>query len=278
MTKKIIFSKKDELEIVGLYNSGMSSLKISKMFKVSSPTIMKVLNIYGVMRSVGEASIKYDVNVNYFKVIDTEEKAYWLGFLYADGCVTKRLQFKMTLKREDEKHLQSFLNEIESNSPITREVKSMNNKDYSLSTISVRRNEFCKNLIDKGCTYGKTKTLDFPKRNILPEHLVNHFVRGYFDGDGSLTVNHVYKGTNRINYKISIAGTFEILTAIKTLLGKKDLKLHNRNSFYVLDIVGNKQILDILDNFIYKDANIFLERKYQKYMGIKEYHHMLINK
>lgn len=255
--------------IIDFYRNGNSALKISKIFKVSSPTILKVLNKHGVTRKVGEGSIRYSVDLDYFKTIDTQEKAYWLGFLYADGCVTKRMQFKLTLKREDEEHLRKFMKAIKYSGEIKREAKDIKGKKYELSTISVRRKDFCKNLIDKGCMYKKTELLKFPDSNILPNHLVSHFIRGYFDGDGSITINHTYKKTNKINYKISIAGTNEMLTSIKNFLGKNNLKLHNRKTYFVLDITGNNQLLQILDSIIYKDAEIYLERKYLKYIKFK---------
>ena len=60
---------------------------------------------------------KYTYNENYFKIIDSEEKAYWLGFLYADGCITrfyrneklKSMSLELTLQSNDIEHLKKFL-------------------------------------------------------------------------------------------------------------------------------------------------------------------------
>lgn len=248
----------------------MSAIKISEVFKVSSPTILKVLKEMSLTRKVGEGSILYQVDEDYFKIIDSEEKSYWLGFLYADGCVTVRNQFVMTLKSSDENHLKKFLKCINSNHPIRREFKKIGKNEFELSRISINRNKFCNYLSEKGCMYGKTNKLKFPNVELVPDELLSHFIRGYFDGDGSLTLNHVYKNTGKVNFKISIAGTKDFLDGLKKVFGKENLKLHNRGNFYVLDVVGNTQLKRILGEIIYKDANIYLDRKYEKYMDFKK--------
>src|SRR5690606_24292057 len=106
-------------EIRRLYlEERLSSLNISKKFNVSSPTIQKLLRKEGIIRRVGESNLKYAQDNDFFKNIDTEEKAYWLGFLYADGYITQNNQLRINLSIEDENHLLKFYNSINSNRSI----------------------------------------------------------------------------------------------------------------------------------------------------------------
>ena len=246
----------------------MSSDKIAKLFSVSSPTIQKVLREKGCIRKVGKSNIKYTQDNDFFKIIDTEEKAYWLGFIYADGYITKRNELRINLSADDEDHLHKFYNAIKSNREIKYTQKKMNGNIYKQAYAYIASGDFVKHLISKGCTNNKSLTLKFPISDILPEKLVNHFVRGYFDGDGSIHVSKV-NNTGHKNYRLSFVGTEDMLNNIKNILNCSHLKLEDRGSFYCLQINGNIQVLKILDEFIYRDANIYLDRKYKKYLELK---------
>ena len=123
-------------------------------------------------------------NHHYFDKIDSPEKSYWLGFLMADGTISDRakkgaLQLQIHLANKDIEHLKKFHLAIESDNAIHYEadgsIRSSHSSDY-----------LCEALINLGCTSRKTFTLEFPK---LPDELINHFIRGYFDGDGSACIH-----------------------------------------------------------------------------------------
>ena len=117
-----------------------------------------------------------------FETIDTEEKAYWLGFLYADGSVgSKEHKIELGLAEQDLKQIEKF-----------RDFIGINNKiSYRPTTKSYRysfRSEFCKeDLIKQGCMPKKSLILKFPTEDQVPQNLIRHFIRGYFDGDGWFT-------------------------------------------------------------------------------------------
>ena len=117
-----------------------------------------------------------------FEIIDTEEKAYWLGFLYADGCVgSKEDKVELGLAEKDLKHIEKFRDFMNITNKISYREKT---KSYRMSFRSAK----CKqDLIDKGCIPKKSLILDFPNENQVPKHLIRHFIRGYFDGDGWFT-------------------------------------------------------------------------------------------
>jgi intein/homing endonuclease len=146
----------------------------------------------------------YKHDREYFKVIDTPEKAYWLGFIFADGSLYKRdnnrgwkgYNFELSLKNADREHLVKLAKAIDCNVPI--KTRSSTLKKYGTfysSRLMFFCDEFARNLINCGCTVNKSLTLEFPSERILPKLLYSHFIRGYFDGDGCIWTG--YKSSNK---------------------------------------------------------------------------------
>lgn len=102
--RKIEFSKEQQEEIFALVNEQkMGAERISKIFGVSKGTIQKFMRQHNLK---GEQPRKHSVDQSFFEKIDTEEKAYWLGFLYADGVVYKRRNTVALVQKPDESGLQ----------------------------------------------------------------------------------------------------------------------------------------------------------------------------
>src|SRR5699024_9205607 len=140
------------------------------------------------LKNVSTYRQKYKINHNFFDEIDTEEKAYWLGFLYADGCVREdRGCFRLGLQARDVRHLEKFRESLDSNHTIKETNKVTNEKIYYGNYIFIHSKKLVKNLVEKGCFENKSLTLKFPSYDIVPKHLIYHFIRGYFDGDGSVS-------------------------------------------------------------------------------------------
>lgn len=212
---------------------------------------------------------KYNVDDDYFENIDTEHKAYWLGFLYADGfLLTNKNKVGLTLSIEDKDHIEKFKNDVKSESP----VKIYNQKSgYSAGNDYARlliTSEKMKNdLINHGVVENKTQILKFPN---LRNDLINHFIRGYFDGDGCLTTAGMYINGNK-KFNIKIVGTKDMISNIQKCFGT-NLKIiqryPNRNvDNWTLTINGNVQVKNIME-YLYNDSTIYLERKYKKYLEL----------
>ncbi|MFQ6071596.1 MAG: hypothetical protein ACE5KT_02705 [Methanosarcinales archaeon] len=139
-------------------------------------------------------STKYNVNQDFFKKW-TPNMSYILGFIYADGCVmdnntSKRLKFG--LRKKDGELVQKVLDCMESNHKVT------NYRKHFKEFVIVNK-EIYNDLRKLGVTPRKTFTRKFPD---IPDVFVSHFVRGYFDGNGSITfrkrniyLNHI-RGVN----------------------------------------------------------------------------------
>lgn len=264
---RIIWSEDQIAFIIKEYNDHHSTTKIADMFKTSPETIRNVLRKNGQkVLSIEELKkIDYPRNSNYFQTIDSPDKAYWLGFLYADGYISKGSEIRINLSSKDEEHLKKFLGAIgASNSKIHYSKKTISSKVFSQSYISLKDKKMCEDLKDKGCVNKKSFILTFPTEKV-PENLYSHFIRGYFDGDGSIHFTQCGQA-KKPNYRISFCGTKDMLEHIRAILGKDKLSLEKRENIYSLSINGNKQLEKIL-SFIYEGSydEIELTRKRQIY-------------
>lgn len=236
---------------------------------------------------------KYTYNEDYFKKIDTAEKAYWLGFLYADGCITrfyrgdklKSMSLELTLKDEDCEHLVKFKSALESNVPIQHRVIA---KKYKADRMVINSTKMCRDLIKLGCTPTKSLTLEFPNKDIVPLEFESDFIRGYFDGDGGISYsegeyfnnarNKYYK---QYHYRCYFCGNEQFLMELKTVLNSNniktsDLKKDGRSQAVNLYIYGNDNI-DKLKKYLYTDDCVNLSRKFDKFFFISQNKNLLIN-
>ena len=91
MSNKILFSEEQIQEIVYLYTvQNVSIHKIAERYQTSDRPIARILKENNIKIKKNDFYQKKNCNENFFDIIDTEEKAYWLGFIYADGCISHR--------------------------------------------------------------------------------------------------------------------------------------------------------------------------------------------
>lgn len=264
------FDEATQQEVVRLYTDLKYSVaKIAIQFKCNRETIRKLLiknNIQIRDNNIYKCKL---VNDTYFDVIDTPEKAYILGFIYADGCLTKGNALEIKLALHDKDILEKIRSCLGSNHTIGI---YKNNNGYALGNMYCTLNIVNKHLHDKlvswGATEKKTKTLVFPK--FLDDNLVSHFVRGFFDGDGS-----VYEIKQCSFIGCSFTGTYDMLENIRQIceieFGTK-AKVHKYRNKDIYDFkIGGKNNVIAFYKYIYKDATIFLGRKkllFDKYLNL----------
>lgn len=206
-----------------------------------------------------------------FETIDTEEKAYWLGFLYADGSVgSTDNRIELGLAEKDAGHIEKFRDFIGIPNKISYRP---NTKSYRYSFKSIP----CKaDLIKQGCVPKKSLILEFPTEQQVPKELIRHFIRGYFDGDGWFT-------NTPGCFQVGIIGTENF---IKGFLDSIEIENKSNKIFDVHREDGAKRYVfgayqDVLNflNWIYKDSNIYLDRKYDHYLDFinngSQYHKTL---
>ena len=247
-------------------NENYTLKQLGKEFNCSYPTIRNLLNKHKI-KSRGNKQ-GYPRDEFYFNKIDTEEKAYWLGFLYADGCVHSN-NYEISVNITDKEHIEKFKAAIKAfNHNITEIQDKRFQNAKTLYQFSIRDKQLHQDLIKWGCI--PQKSLLINKIPNIPRDYVSHFLRGYFDGDGSL---HYLRGTN--NYRISFVGTKDFLNDIqKELQTNVSLQSNIAGKAYVLQIAGRRQVERIL-NYLYNNSkeNNRLNRKYQKYLDCLDWAH-----
>jgi intein-encoded DNA endonuclease-like protein len=258
-TKEITKKKYDDqmyLDIVEDYiSNNISMLELENKYGVSDSTINRILKYHRV--DTNNTSAIYQYRENIFEQIDTEEKAYWLGFLFADGNVKSDTSYilELTLAEIDEDHLQKFSEFIGTNpAPLKKRYVSLGEKTFVSYRLSICNKKIVCDLIKLGCVPNKSLVLKFPK---IPEHLRNHFMRGYFDGDGTL---HLRKDGQ---YVFSVIGTIDFLDVYEDILhsiGVNKTKYHTQGNAYSARHSGNIQVGTIV-NYLYKNSTVCLERK-----------------
>ena len=256
-----------EDKIVKMYTEDkLSGCKISKELNISLYTVYSVLESKNIKRRSNSInSKKYKCNENFFDIIDTEEKAYWLGFMYADGYViSAKNAIGLSLSITDKSHIEKFLNSLESNNKVSI---YHNNIGKEYCRIIIHSSKIKDDLIRHGCLEHKTFNLTFPD---IRNDLIHHFIRGYFDGDGSLSKHKVKYG---YTHRFRLCGTSSFLKSVLNYIGFSNTRLNKRhkdrdNDNYDIDIGGNIQVLNIME-YLYKDSNIFLDRKYNRFVDLK---------
>ena len=254
-------------EIVKKYTvEHLGTVAIAKKFGMTPYRVSSILKIEKVSLTPKSYHSNYDAKVkhDYFKKIDDEHKAYWLGFLYADGYNNeKNSQIEISLKKSDAYLLENFKDDTKSVYSIKNRIVTLNNKKFPQCRMIIYSKQMSQDLAMLGCIQRKSLILKFPATKIVPREFIHHFMRGYFDGDGCISgVKFMLNGTKnflldfvkilRYNAGISEAETWE-------MDGKAFRWAHS----------SKKDIVKIYD-FLYKDATIFLKRKCERFLKIKQ--------
>lgn len=255
--------------IVGNYNT-RTSPSLAKELSVSKSLITKTWRENNLK---GKDNKTYYCNDRYFQNIDSYEKAYWLGFLMADGCIYNRNKgncnkwITITLAEIDSNHLEKFKTAISSNHPIHYGINTAGNKTTNITIVSKLMAE---DLAKWGCVERKTSIVQFP--NFNKDFLSWGFINGYIDGDGSITIS---KDKNVFRYKLSVVGNFSIIKGIHDFILKFNVKGTIREDkrdysfpFYEL-YFERMEYLNFIFNHTYNTKIIYLDRKYNR---VKKYY------
>lgn len=270
----------EKVEIVKKYETdNFSMTQLAKEYGVSLQSISRFLKRRKIplSKSAYDSRRKYTLNESYFDVIDVEEKAYFLGLLYADGYNNhEKGCIALSLQEEDKEILEKLNLLIESDRPLfhinERYKNTLHKNSYVLNVSSRHMSD---RLNELGCTQAKSLILKFPTEEQVPSHLIRHFIRGYFDGDGCYTIS-TPKTRTTPQSSASIVSTEDFCISVGRIIDRflhlnykitkrfKDSETSTRS----IVISGNHQAYKFI-KWLFSNATIYLKRKFNKFKEIE---------
>lgn len=263
------FTDSEEQEIAKIYKAGYSARAIARAYGLNFHTaiVAALRRTKTQQRSPAERNRKYYICPYTFDNINNEEKAYWWGFLYADGSVSKR-SLSVKLGRGDKEHLGKLKIFLQSEHPIKDRITRVNGKEYKATHFYATDIHLTDRLKQLGIVAGRP-LFGLAITN-LPEYLYSHWIRGYFDGDGSISKPSPTRPSARF------CGRFDTLEWIRSALHKsvgfrfnQSIYKHQFANAFYLEYTGGKQCRRLRE-YLYQSTFIYLERKFARFQALKE--------
>ena len=249
--------------------------KLSDKYGLNRKTITKYLKERNI--EITNTHGKVPFNEEFFDNINTEEKAYWLGFLYADGYISsKDFRIGLSISIKDIEHLEKYgkslnypkgMNIVTSHQFESKDIHNKNGEIIQMCRTVITNEHMWKALNSKGCMPNKSLILKFPEESIFSsKDLIKHFIRGYVDGDGTLGVYPHSKINPKLEASLLIVGTKPFLEGIQKYLGIEGFLMQKPNCNELTYRLGySTKKAEKVAEFLYKDSTIYLERKYNIY-------------
>jgi len=246
--------------------------KVIDSLGVCEKTVKDALTHFGIKQidilAGNQHARKHPTNESFFEIIDTEEKAYWLGFMYADGCVNIRKNpnrrssmiyvAQIGLAEKDGYMVRKLSVAIHGKNLCKKYIyKNRSPETQNQIYLAIRSKKMVEDLIKQGCFQRKSLTLRFPTSDQVPDHLLHHFIRGYFDGDGSTGIYGP-----RDQGVCSLISSNDFCRSFSELMARIDIKtrIDRSRKRYAVVYLSSPRIPAFAD-YIYRDATIWLKRK-----------------
>lgn len=232
---------------------------IAREFEITENQLKKLITKNGWAKKIPTISNKFA-----FDSFD-ELSCYWAGFIASDGNVDLKSRVRIMLNYDDTSHLEKFKEYLNSTHAI-----SSNTEKYYRSSFELTSIELCNGLKNNfNIVPNKTSILKYPDK--LPLHLMKHFIRGYFDGDGSICESFSNKNSITATlYATFACGSREFITwlfkYLQTTLGLSGyLQKFSDTKFQIKYSTNDAKILL---NWMYRDSTVYLDRKYSLFNKI----------
>jgi len=254
-------------KIINDYNNGISYELIAQEVHMDKEAVRNILTTNSIdIRDKSHSHRLYSVNETYFDEIDEPNKAYILGLLYADGNVSDyKGHYSLRLKLQDrDMDILYKINDIIHNERPLMFINCCERENVrNQYLLQVDNRRMITSLMKYGVVPNKTDKVEFP--TFLRDDLYRDFIRGCIDGDG--TLSHDPK-----RHSIGLCGRDKLVLGVKNYLENK-LNVHftvskgneAMESFISISSAGYNQVKKICD-YLYKDAELYLNRKYGYYL------------
>ncbi len=270
---EIVFTAEQVAEIIDLYNNGVSSVKIGKIYGTTHKPILKVLHANGIDVEQKKFVRKYVVDEHFFENIDTPEKAYVLGIFYSDGSNNPKKGTISISMQEGDKELLEKINLVMKSTKPLEYIDYSNKHDFGYHYKNQYRllcfsRILCDDLIKQGVIPNKSLKLTFP--TTLDKNLVRHFIRGVYDGDGS--IYRFYRNPNNQPITVTMTCTKEFCEGMQKIvyesIGVKGgiYEASCKNGITKVYTLSGRNLVKKFLDWLYEGSTIHLERKYNRYL------------
>lgn len=253
---------------------GKSAREIARELECSHTKIIKRMKKYNIKNCTdliyNQYGRKYEYDNNYFEEINTQDKAYWLGFIWADGYIyesKKQRRLRIALKYDDRKHLEKFRESLRGNMDIKEDTVNSFGAIHPYVYIDINSSKLCDDLIRSGVIQYKENRKNLPN---IKDELIPHFLRGLIDADGTIQIQKTkHKDKVYEVLTISFVGNKEFLENIQKYIESKDIIFTDKciaelQGTCRLSLYKREYVLQLL-KIIYKDANNYMPRKKEIY-------------
>lgn len=255
------FTNEEEVCVVQIYEAGHSAKAIGRAYNLpgKDAVIGALRRANTRIRPNTEANRLYTINHESFDVI-SPESAYWWGFIYADGSICRHKSLTVGLRHTDVDHVIALNKFLQSDAPV--KIKDRWLKPHKGAYLHVTSQHMGARLEELG-VLAHRPSFDLVTKHLPPE-LTSHWLRGLFDGDGS--IDYQKNGQPRIRFCGGLALVSWIRKTLANECGRNpDIKLYNHpTGLYYVGYAGTRNVAAIME-YIYCDATICLTRKLIKY-------------
>ena len=244
------------------FANGMDINEAMKLYNVSYASVYNAIRRYGIKYDYAYGRSNF-FDIDYFQDIDSEHKAYWLGFIFADGGITKTdtkvsapNRMRLCISVKDECMLEKFAEDIKMDKKYIHHYAQHGYGSDPLCAIDCNSIKMVSDLEKLGCYRNKTYYSSVPE---FPTELARHFIRGYFDGDGNICQS--------FNISSEINALRQIQKMLMRDLGFHQTKIIPDRGAWRMSYGGRNQLKKLF-HYLYDTASVFLQRKYDKFYSV----------
>lgn len=245
--------------LIESYNTGETTRDIAARLGVSRYTVARRLHAAGVAVRPAHARATYSHDRTFFDMIDTESKAYWLGFIAADGCITRRGKkgsaLTVALAAKDRQHIERLRDALGATNPIEEQPRTQS------ARLSIGGDALPDALARHDILPRKSLTQGWPT---LTGELLRHWLRGYFDGDGSISLCRA-RG-RKPSLQLNVIGAVALIDQWRDHFepiggGRGSLVVPRGNRAVAVAQYGGNRQVRLIHEYLYGDSTIALPRK-----------------